>query len=99
MNHDVIEIDQDTLGKPARRVHQEGQTEVWTRPLADGSTAVALFNRGPAHTMVGASWSRDLKGVHPKTVRDLWRRQDVKANPQGLVADVPAHGAMLFRVR
>ena len=43
-NREMIAIDQDRLGKGAERVFAEGPVEVWTRPLADGSTAVALFN-------------------------------------------------------
>src|SRR5262249_53597885 len=47
-NDEVLAIDQDPLGKQARRV-KEGRragTEVWARPLADGTVAVGLFNRG-----------------------------------------------------
>lgn len=47
-NDEVLAIDQDPLGKEARRVKEDttAGTEVWARPLADGTTAVALFNRG-----------------------------------------------------
>ncbi|RYZ58154.1 MAG: hypothetical protein EOP08_16545 [Proteobacteria bacterium] len=98
MNHDVIEIDQDPLGKPAKRVHQDGQTEVWARPLADGSYAVALFNRGSSRTNIGANWQRDLGISGAPKVRDLWRRRDLGNKSGGYSAAVPAHGAMLFRV-
>ncbi|RYG33361.1 alpha-galactosidase, partial [bacterium] len=46
LNHEMIEIDQDPLGVPARRVLREGDREVWARPLFDGTMAVAMFNRG-----------------------------------------------------
>ena len=46
MNREVLAVNQDALGKPARRVKQFGQCEVWKKPLADGSVAVALINRG-----------------------------------------------------
>ncbi len=45
-NSEVIDVNQDPLGKQARRVAQVGQTEVWARPLFDGTTAVGLLNRG-----------------------------------------------------
>ncbi len=45
-NDEVIEVDQDPLGKPGRRVAKDGDQEVWARPLEDGSLAVGLFNRG-----------------------------------------------------
>jgi alpha-galactosidase len=47
-NDEVLAVDQDPLGKSARRVKEDLQTgiEVWMRPLADGTLAVGLFNRG-----------------------------------------------------
>ena len=32
-NDEVLDINQDPLGKPAGRIVQNGQTEVWARPL------------------------------------------------------------------
>src|SRR5205085_3279362 len=43
MNREVLAVNQDALGKPAQRVRQFGQCEVWKKPLADGSMAVALI--------------------------------------------------------
>jgi alpha-galactosidase len=47
-NDEVLAVDQDPLGKEATRVKEDVKAgiEVWARPLADGSTAVGLFNRG-----------------------------------------------------
>ena len=42
-NPEVIAVDQDPLGIQGHRVAQEGQLEVWVKPLADGSKAVGLF--------------------------------------------------------
>src|SRR6266567_2122738 len=57
MNKEVIAIDQDKLGKQGVRVAKEGDLEVWAKPLADGSHAVALFNRGESAAKVTAKWS------------------------------------------
>lgn len=95
-NHDVIEIDQDPLGKPATRKWVNGDLEVWARPLWDGTTGVALFNRGPEKASVTARWKDiGISGVQP--VRDLWQMKSL-GNKSGISATVPAHGAMLFRV-
>ncbi len=56
-NREVIAIDQDPLGRPAKRVVQRGPLEVWTRPLDGKRTAVALFNRGAAPAKVQASFA------------------------------------------
>ena len=59
-NDEVLDVDQDMLGKAAVRVAQEGTTEVWARPLSDGTVAVGLFNRGRTAAKVTVKWS-DLK--------------------------------------
>jgi alpha-galactosidase len=47
-NDEVIAVNQDALGKQARRIGDDGNdgTEAWARPLSDGTIAVGLFNRG-----------------------------------------------------
>ena len=100
MNHEVIEIDQDPLGKAARRVQQEGDLEVWTRPLFDGSVAVALFNRGTERSEVKIrSTKLGLKGTGSHSVRNAWLRKDTGVLGAELAATVPAHGAQLFVVK
>ncbi|XP_020904932.1 alpha-N-acetylgalactosaminidase [Exaiptasia diaphana] len=44
-NKEVIAVDQDPLGKMGRRWLNVSNTEVWSRPLSDGSMAVVLLNR------------------------------------------------------
>lgn len=97
MNHDVIEVDQDPLGVAATRKSRTGDLEVWSRPLWDGTTAVALFNRGSSEATVTATWKAlGLKGVQP--VRDLWLRKEVGKASGAYSARVPSHGAKLFRI-
>jgi alpha-galactosidase len=43
-NDEVIEINQDPLGKPARFMADENGVQIWTKSLHDGSCAVGLFN-------------------------------------------------------
>ena len=57
-NREVLAVDQDPLGKAAKRVWRDGDVEVWARPLSDGAIAVGLFNRGPVAQKVAAKWSR-----------------------------------------
>ncbi len=49
-------MDQDPLGKPGRRVANDGELEVWARDMEDGSKAVGLFNRGEGTKKVTARW-------------------------------------------
>src|SRR5260370_25324410 len=43
-NPGVIAIDQDPLGKQGEPIYVEGPVQIWVRPLADGSKALAIFN-------------------------------------------------------
>ena len=96
-NDEVLDVNQDPLGRPAGRRSQQGLLEVWARPLWDGTTAVGLFNRGPEQATVTAKWSDlGLKGRLP--VRDLWRQKDLGSFDASFAAVVPAHGAVLVRI-
>jgi alpha-galactosidase len=96
-NDEVIDVDQDPLGKPGRRVAKDGGHEVWARPLEDGSLAVGLFNRNEMEATVTAKWS-DL-GVHGKQrVRDLWRQKDLGTLEGRFSATLPGQGVTLIRL-
>jgi hypothetical protein len=45
-NPEVLAVNQDPLGKSGVRLSHTNSVEMWSKDLADGSKAVALFNRG-----------------------------------------------------
>jgi alpha-galactosidase len=95
-NDEVLDINQDPLGKQARRVASQGECEIWSKKLEDGSCAVGLFNRGDDAARVTAAWSElGLPGF--QLVRDVWRQQDLGQFPEAYQADVPSHGVVLVR--
>ncbi len=98
-NREVIAIDQDPLGKQAQRQWKDGQgAEVWTRPLANGDDALAIFNRGPRGRRISIQWSQaHLKG--PFYARDLWRHRNLGRHASSFSAFVPAHGTVLLRLK
>ena len=51
-NDEVIEVDQDPLGRQANRVALDGDSQVWAKDMEDGSKAVGLFNVGEIETTV-----------------------------------------------
>ena len=98
-NDEVIAINQDKLGQPARRITKnEDKTEVWIRDLADGDKAVGLFNRGNAPAVVSLPWgTADFTGVW--TARDSWSHTSLGRFDGKLERLVPSHGAVLLRLR
>jgi alpha-galactosidase len=96
-NREVIAIDQDKDGKQGRRLSKNGDQEIWTRPLAGGAVAVALFNRGTAEAPMTVKWTDVGGGAKPR-VRDLWAHKDVAVSGPEFSATVPAHGVVMLRV-
>ncbi len=96
---EVIAVDQDPLGRQARRVRIEGACELWARELADGSRAVLLLNRGGAPARAALTWDEaGLDPLAPMTVRDLWQRADVGKRDEGYDATLAAHAALLLKI-
>ncbi len=96
-NDEVLDVNQDPLGKPAGRKAVDGMTEVWARPLWDDTIAVGLFNKGAVGKEVTAGWS-DLGISGPQPVRDLWAQKDLGTCEGSVSVHVPAHGAMMLKI-
>jgi alpha-galactosidase len=97
LNREVIAINQDPLGLQARRIAQDGATEVWVKQLRRNGLAIALFNRGDAPAPIGVRWKQ--AGVSGRrTIRDVWRRTTVANRGDTFESEVPAHGVILLRV-
>jgi len=96
-NDEVIEVNQDPLGRMAGRVSTRGDTQVWAKAMSDGSLAVGLFNLGDETVPVSTTWD-ELKLKGPQRVRDVWRQQNLGIRADGLTADIPRHGCILIRV-
>jgi alpha-galactosidase len=98
LNREVIAIDQDAMGAQGTRVVDDGDLEVWSKPLADGGRAVALLNRGESASIVSASWGDVGLAGPPAAVRDLWAHEN-RAVGARLEATVEPHGVAMFRVK
>jgi len=96
-NDEVLEVDRDVLAKAGGRVWAKDRLEVWSRPLADGTIAVALFNRGLTPRSIDVRW-QDIGRTGRQPVRDLWKRADLGIVADGYRALVPSHGAVLLKV-
>ena len=96
-NDEVIDIDQDALGKEATKVFTNDSVDVYAKPLEDGSMAVGLFNRGADKAKITATW-KDL-GIKGKwKVRDLWRQKDLGVQTGKVEAEVASHGVVLVKL-
>jgi len=74
-----------------------GTKEVWAGPLADGSTAVVLFNRdGDTGHSITAHW-RDIGVTGSVMVRDLWTHSNLGTYTDSYTAAVGPHAVKFLR--
>ncbi len=91
-------MDQDIKGVQGRRVSQEGPLEVWAKPLADGSVAVGLFNRGESTNPIAVNFA-DIGMRSTVRIRDLWQHKDLGTFSGSYTVEVPRHGAAMVRIQ
>lgn len=95
----VIAINQDPLGKQARKIRDDGDVEVWAKPLQGGEWAVGLFNRGREAHEVGVAWLEiGMSASAAPKVRDLWSGTELGAVKAVFAPVVPSHDLVLVRV-
>jgi alpha-galactosidase len=110
-NDEVLEVNQDPLGKQGALLRKTEGREIWVKDLEDGSKAVAIFYPANEHSdpagyfqwegtgPVEISFSGAEIGFPFKfRVRDLWRQQDLGSFSGNYTAKVPYHGVVLLRV-
>jgi len=96
-NSEVIEVDQDPLGKQAPIIRQTDEYSIMAKDMEDGSKAVGLFNTSQVGTDVAVSW-KDLGLEGPHRVRDLWRQKNLGTYKDRFEAKIPRHGVVLVRI-
>jgi len=99
-NDEVIDINQDPLGKQATCIQTIGGLRIYVKELEDGSRAVGFCNFGL--DIVDLSYKDfDKLGFNGQfKVRDLWRQKDIaniETKTGQLALKVPVHGVLLYK--
>lgn len=102
-NPDLIAINQDALGVPAKRV-VKGTVDVLVKPLADGSVAVCAFNKGGKKKynlnlkkVLSDEYAR-CKKTENFVATNLWEKSETTTN--GVISvSVNKHDSAVFIVR
>lgn len=102
-NPDLIAINQDALGVPAKRVIK-GTVDVLVKPLADGSVAVCAFNKGGKKKynlnlkkVLSDEYAR-CKKTENFVATNLWDKSETTTNGV-LSISVNKHDSAVFIVR
>jgi hypothetical protein len=96
-NDEVIAIDQDSLGRQAKRMLNQDSVQVWVKDLADGGKAVGIFNIGSTYK----KYELNFKSIGLNTVyevRDVWRQKNIGKGVGSLGKMIPPHGVFLCKI-
>ncbi len=96
-NTEVIEVDQDALGKQARPLLQDDSTLILAKPMEDGSIAVGVFNLSETPRDITVPFSL-LALTGPQRIRDLWRQKELGEFQLTFPTSVARHGVTLIRL-
>jgi len=107
-NSDVIAVDQDSLGVQGFRYSNDGDVEVWIKPLSCGDWAVCFLNRSEKSVKFEFDWAKhtiyddlsktsiDNKIVYQ--VRDLWKHKSIGDTKKKIVTDLSSHDVLMVRL-
>ncbi len=110
-NDEVIEVNQDPLGKPARLIADENGAQIWRKPMEDGSFAVGLFNTDnygktpESYFSWGDEKAKTFEVDFSKIslegnwrLRDVWRQKDLGSFQESFSTEIPHHGVVLLKM-
>jgi alpha-galactosidase len=106
-NEDVIAVNQDKLGKQARRFMDMGDYEIWAKPLSNGEVAVCFLNRSHHTWQLDYDWQqytmyfvRDVN-VHKNTyeIWDCWEHENIGNTDEQLSVEIPSHGVLMVTLK
>ncbi len=108
-NREVIAINQDVLGIQGFKYRDDGDLEIWFKPLADEDWAMCILNRGTTARTVEFPWQKEkveddfsnrktLFGYRVYWVKNLWTGEDLGTTQQPLEAEVPGHDVLMVRL-
>ncbi len=97
LNKDVIDINQDSLGKQGFRVYRKDGLEAFMKPLTGNRVALAFLNRNSTEETISASYKElELEPEVIYTVFDVWKHTKV-SQPAGMIStDLEPHECQVF---
>lgn len=97
-NAEILEINQDAMGKQAKPIQQSEKEWIFLKPMEDGSWAVGLFNLSEENREIQMAW-KELGLTGPQYVRDVWRQRDLGLFRETFGSAVAPHGCLVLRVK
>lgn len=108
-NKEIIALNQDTLGKQAVRIRDDGDFEVLAKPLENGDVGLLLFNRSGDTSSISTDINEIMQGIdivnedsfeeaESYNLKELWDNTENTITNEILGENIPAHGAKVYRI-
>ena len=101
-NKNMIAIDQDSLGKQAKRI-AKGSVDILVKPLSDNSTAICFFNRSKHTKNVDFSLAKlhsepyiDMPVGKYKAI-DMWSDEEINLD-KSMMCDIESHDVKVYKL-
>jgi alpha-galactosidase len=97
LNHDAIAIDQDKAGIQGKKVYDDGDFEIYCKPLQNGDLAIIFFNRNNQNFNFPALWEK--AGIKGKMyVYDVWKHESIGTTRQIKSVSINGHSVLFYRL-
>eukprot|EP01052_Picozoa_sp_SAG31_P025455 SAG31_NODE_2232_length_6139_cov_6.945199_3_plen_143_part_00 len=97
-NTELLEVNQDPWGIQGSLVDMGDGSQIFAKPLKDGSFAFALWNLATRTANLSVSWGTLApQSFHEMHVRDLWERRDLGLHKGGFSTVVLGHGVAIIK--
>eukprot|EP00658_Telonema_sp_P-2_P036090 TRINITY_DN26160_c0_g1_i3.p1 TRINITY_DN26160_c0_g1~~TRINITY_DN26160_c0_g1_i3.p1 ORF type:complete len:113 (-),score=22.19 TRINITY_DN26160_c0_g1_i3:199-537(-) len=99
-NQELIDLNQDRAGVQGRVVDRQGgqgELQVWSKSLQDGSVGVALYNHGNSTAEVITADFGVVGLSESASCRDLWLHRDLGVLKTSIIREVQPHECFVFR--
>lgn len=107
-NKEMIDVNQDKLGKQAFCLRDNGDYEIWIKKLSGDEKAVCLLNRADETKTVEVNlpvilkatesyWSIDPYQLQDYRIRDLWQHEEIKPKGEIMEVKMTPHSVKVYR--
>lgn len=97
---ELIALDQDPLGKQGFKIYDEGNFEIWQKPLAGGDIAICFLNLEIKDKFYKINWKKikikNFSGIY--RIKDLWENKFQETTDKILKIKIPARDVKVFRL-
>ena len=109
MNKELIAIDQDSLGRQATCYRDNGEYQIWIKPLVNNEKAVCLLNKSDEKKSVLVDFAllsqiRSVRGnrsvsnnLENFNIRDLWEQKDLVLKENSIYVEMAPHSVKVYR--